>query len=121
MVSYDTNNKGGNMASTTEIRIFLAQVRKAIDYSNYNILDRRWKYLSTMSQLGLIEQDVMDDIYGLTENEDWVKELDNNPSYPGDVWQCHKNLHGQCIYIKLKIQPHSNGFLLVMSYHIDGM
>lgn len=121
MVSYDTNNKGGNMASATEIRAFLTQMRTAIDTDNYDILANRWKYLSTLAQLGIVEQDVVNDIYGLTENEDWIKEPDNNPSFPGDVWQCHKTLHGQCIYIKLKIQPSSDGFLLIMSYHIDGM
>lgn len=109
------------MASATEIRAFLTQMRTAIDTDNYDILANRWKYLSTLAQLGIVEQDVVNDIYGLTENEDWIKEPDNNPSFPGDVWQCHKTLHGQCIYIKLKIQPSSDGFLLIMSYHIDGM
>ncbi len=109
------------MPTTNEISAFLAQVKASLNSKNYRILDKRYKYMSTKAQLGLIDQDVVDDIKGLTINESWIKEPDNNPSFPGDVWQCKKNLHGQCIYIKLKIQPSSNGFLLIMSYHIDGM
>lgn len=109
------------MPSVSEISAFLAQMKASLNCNNYKILDQRMKYMSTLSQLGLVQQDVIDDIKGLTVTENWLKEPDNNPSFPGDVWKCKKNLHGQCIYIKLKIQPSSNGFLLIMSYHIDGM
>lgn len=109
------------MPTANEINAFLAQVKVALQSNNYRILDQRYKYMSTLSQLGIVQQDVIDDIKELTINENWLKEPDNNPSFPGDVWICKKNLHGQCIYIKLKIQPSSNGFLLIMSYHIDSM
>ena len=105
----------------SEITSFLAQVKTALNSNNFDILDKRWKYLSTLAQLGIVEQDVIDDIKGLTVGENWQKEADNNPSYPGDVWICKKNLHGECIYIKLKIKSTSNGLLLIMSYHIDGI
>lgn len=109
------------MPTIDETNIFLAQVKASLKSNNYKILDQRRKYMSTLSQLGIIQPDVIDDIEGLTVKENWRKMPDDNPSFPGDVWQCKKNLHGQCIYIKLKIQPSSNGFLLIMSYHIDGM
>lgn len=109
------------MPTANETSAFLVQVKAALQSENYRILDKRYKYMSTLSQLGIVQQDVIDDIEELTINENWLKEPDNNPSYPGDVWQCKKNLHGECIYIKLKIQPSSDGFLLIMSYHIDGM
>lgn len=109
------------MPTINETRAFLTQVKASLQSNNYRILDQRYKYMSTLSQLGIVQQDVIDDINELTINENWLKEPDNNPSFPGDVWQCKKILHGQSIYIKLKIQPSSNGFLLIMSYHIDGM
>lgn len=109
------------MATIAEINSFLAQVRAALTSHNYHILDKRWKYTSTMAQLGLIEQDVIDDLLNLSVNENWITEPDVNPVYPGDIWKCKKNLHNQCIYIKLKIQSSPQGQLLVMSYHIDGM
>ncbi len=109
------------MPTTNEISAFLAQVKVALQSNNFQILERRNKYVSTLSQLGIVRQDVIDDINELTINENWLREPDDNPSFPGDVWKCKKNLHGQCIYIKLKIKPSSNGFLLIMSYHIDGI
>ena len=109
------------MPTASEVSAFLAQVKSALKTNNYKILDRRTHYMSTLAQLGIVQQDVINDIYGLTQNENWSKEPDNNPSFPGSVWICKKNLHGQCIYIKLKIKSSDNGLLLVMSYHIDGM
>lgn len=109
------------MATATQIALFLAQVKAAIKSNNYKILDARWKYMSTVSQLGIVNQDVIDDLMNLSAGENWINEPDDNPSFPGDVWKCKKLLHGKCIYIKLKIQTSPVGRLLVLSYHIDGM
>ena len=108
------------MASISEINAFLTQAKASLNANNYQILDKRTKYISTLSQLGILKQDVLDDINALSINENWIKEQDNNPSYPGDVWICKKYLHGACIYIKLKIQFSNGNTLLIMSYHIDG-
>lgn len=107
------------MATATEINSFLAQAQTALGSNNYKILDKRRKYISTKTQLGIVDQDVIDDIKNLTASENWTKEPDNNPTYPGDVWICKKHLHGECIYIKLKSKPSPSGELLIMSYHID--
>lgn len=109
------------MATAAETNVFLTQVKTALTSHNYKILDKRWKYLDTLAQLGIIEQDVIDDLMNLTVSENWSKEPDKDPKFPGDVWQCKKQLHGVCIYIKLKILSSPSGKLLVMSYHIDGM
>ena len=109
------------MVTASEISSFLSQVHAALKSHNYRILDKRQKYMSTLMQLGLIEQDVLNDLGNLTVNENWVKKTDNNPSFPGDVWICKKQLHGVCMYIKLKIQSSALGGLLVMSFHIDGI
>ena len=109
------------MPTANETSAFLAQVKTALRSNHYQILDQRYKYMATLSQLGIVTQDVIDDISNLTVGEHWIKEPDNNPSFPGNIWICKKNLHGACIYIKLKIKPAENGFLLIMSYHIDGM
>lgn len=109
------------MPTAAEINAFLIQAKAALSSNNYKILDERWKYVSTLAQLGLVKQDVIDDLMNLSVGENWNREPDNNPSYPGDVWMCKKRLHGECIYIKLKIQASPAGRLLVMSYHIDGM
>ena len=121
MVSYDTKNKGGYMPTTSEINAFLALVKSSITAKNFQILDNRYKYISTLAQLGIVKQDVLNDISNLSTNENWIKEPDNNPSFPGDVWKCKKQLHGACIYIKLKIRVSNGNALLIMSYHIDGM
>ena len=109
------------MATATEISSFLTQAKAALSSNNYEILDRRRKYLATKAQLGIIDEDVIDDLLNLSVGENWITEPDNNPAFPGDVWKCKKYLHGECIYIKLKIQASPAGKLLVMSYHIDGM
>ena len=109
------------MATAAEISAFLTQVKASLSSNNYKILDQRWKYVSTLAQLGIVDQDVIDDIKNLSHSENWIREPDNNPTFPGDVWMCKKQLHGACIYIKLKIQSSPSGQLLIMSYHIDGM
>ena len=73
------------MVTASEISSFLSQVHAALKSHNYRILDKRQKYMSTLMQLGLIEQDVLNDLGNLTVNENWVKKTDNNPSFPGDV------------------------------------
>ena len=57
------------MPTVNETSAFLAQVKTALQSNNYRILDQRYKYLSTLSQLGIVQQDVIDDIKGLTINE----------------------------------------------------
>lgn len=109
------------MITPADISAFLLQVKTSLDSGNYRILAQRFKYTQTLSRLGIIEQDVIEDIKNLTVNENWSKQPDNNPVFPGDVWICKKNLHGKCIYIKLKIKETENDLLLIMSYHIDGM
>lgn len=105
----------------SEIQTFLCSVRSAISNSNYQVLDLRRKYMDTITQLGLLESDVINDIKNLSEYENWDRQTDNNLSYPGDVWICTKYLHETNIYIKLKIKIDENGKLLVMSYHLDHM
>lgn len=109
------------MATTSEITTFLSQVKAALNSHNYRILDKRQKFNDTLTQLGIIHQDVLDDLRNLSANDGWTKRPDDNPAFPGDVWICKKQLHGVCMYIKLKIQSSPKGMLLVMSYHIDGM
>ena len=109
------------MVTASDISSFLSQVKNALNANSFDILESRKKYTDTLAQLGIVKQDVLDDIRNLTVNENWVKKTDNNPSFPGDVWICKKQLHGVCMYIKLKIQSSPQGELLVMSYHIDGI
>ena len=54
------------MATFAEINSFLAQAKAALASNNYKILDKRWKYTSTLAQLSLIEQDVLDDLLNLS-------------------------------------------------------
>lgn len=50
------------MATAADISVFLTQVKASLSSNNYKILDQRWKYRSTLSQLGIVDQDVIDDI-----------------------------------------------------------
>lgn len=106
------------MVSARELRAFLSRVHGAISQCKYRILEYRQNYLDTVAQLGITEQDVIDDIEALTERENWIADRDDNPNFPGLVWICKKHLHGEVIYIKLKIPPRSDQ-LIIMSYHID--
>lgn len=72
--------------------------------------------------LGITTDDVLDDICNLTKNDFWLPpEPDNNPNFPGDVWQCKKYLHNSLIYIKMKFKIDDTGKLIIMSYHFDNM
>ena len=106
------------MPTISEITSFLSQVKAAINNNNYDILESRKKYRDTLAYLGIIKQDVLDDIKNLTVNENWSKEPDNNTCFPGDVWICTKRLHDEKMYIKLKIKISPPGQLLIMSSHI---
>lgn len=106
------------MPTISEIESFLSQVKEAIDSHNYRILNRGYRNFGDIAHLGLTIPEVLDDILGLTVNENWLKEPDDNPVFPGDVWKCTKQLHGEKMYIKLKIESSPNSFLLVLSYHI---
>lgn len=102
-----------------EIEEFLQQVRTAIDSNNRETLSKRSKNMATLAQLGITWADVWDDIRELSPNDNWTKDADDNHTYPGFVWYTKKMLHGEMIYIKLKIKETPKGQLLVMSYHID--
>lgn len=109
------------MATSAEVDAFLKMAKSLLVAGKYRILDQKSKYLSTLSQLGILKQDVLDDLMALSVHENWRKEKDNNPQFPGYIWKCKKQLHGTCIYIKLKLRWPSNDILLVMSYHIDNI
>lgn len=77
--------------------------------------------MRTLATLGITFNDIWDDLLELTPNDHWKKDLDDNPEFPGFVWITKKHLHGEIIYIKLKIKESPPGQLLVISYHIDGI
>lgn len=99
--------------------LFLQQVKDAINSNNYQILDRRSKFIETLLALGITIDDVLLDLLSLTEHDRWRCEPDDNSIFGGTVWITKKHLHGEIIYIKLKIKSTPPGRLLVMSYHID--
>lgn len=98
---------------------FLKQAKTFIRSNQRSILDRRTSFISTLAELRITIDDVWDDLLALTENDPWQCEPDDNPTYGGVVWITKKRLHGERIYIKLKIKNSPSGQLLVMSYHID--
>ncbi len=109
------------MPTDSEKNTFIVTVRRLINENKIEILERREKYIRTLALLGLVKDDVIFDIYSLTPTERWIVQQDDNPSFPGEVWICKKNLHGECIYIKLKVKESDGEVLLLMSYHIDWM
>lgn len=100
---------------------FIEKVRAALDRKNYQYIGKLQKLRTTMARLGIILDDVIDDIRSLTAHDPWTKEPDNQFQYPGDVWICIKQLRGHPMYIKLKFKPDNDDFLLIFSYHFEGM
>ena len=98
---------------------FLKQAKDAIRSKNREILDKRSNFRNTLAYLGITIDDVWMDLLSLTEHDRWRCDPDDNGSFGGDVWKTKKRLHGEIIYIKLKIKSTTSGQLLVMSYHID--
>ncbi len=100
---------------------FIKEVRVALDSKNYQYIGKPQKLRTTLAQLGIIMDDVIDDIRSLTAQDPWTKEPDNQSRFPGDVWICIKELRGYLMYIKLKFKFDNNDFLLIFSYHFEGM
>lgn len=94
------------MATAADISVFLTQVKASLSSNNYKILDQRWKYRSTLSQLGIVDQDVIDDIRNLSCNENWIQEPDDNPSFPGDVWMCKSSCTECASILSLRFNRH---------------
>lgn len=100
---------------------FIEKVRAALDSKNYRYIGKPQKLRATITQLGITPDDVIDDIRSLTAEDPWTKEPDNQFQFPGDVWICIKQLRGHPMYIKLKFKPDNDDFLLIFSYHFEGM
>lgn len=106
---------------------FLSEVRLAIADDRCMIDTRKFKNKRTIAALGLLPEDILDEISDLTY-EDYIygPEPDERPKHKGeDVWFFKKKVDWFMIYIKLEFQliQGTNTYqkLVVMSFHEDNI
>ena len=111
----------------SDVDAFLSEVRLAIADGRCMIDTRKFKNKRTIAALGLLPEDILDEISDLTY-EDYIygPEPDDRPNHKGeDVWFFKKKVDWFMIYIKLEFQliQGTNTYqkLAVMSFHEDNI
>ena len=108
-------------ALITDIIKILTDMRNAIDNHKYNPVKRK-KNLDTLAILGITWSDAIEEIYSLTSSDyDSGPEIDRNRPLGDSLWVFKKNVYGNLIYIKFKVEYQENGDVKVLSFHIDNI
>ncbi|MBQ8860678.1 MAG: type II toxin-antitoxin system MqsR family toxin [Ruminococcus sp.] len=102
-----------------DVEILLQDMRDAIDSGHYCPEDRD-KNLNTLAALGITWDDAIDEIRDL-KFCDYIKGPEVDHDYPktDKLWVFKKNVLGNTIYIKFKIEYLIDKDLKVLSFHID--
>lgn len=107
------------MASPSEIRKILEDVRFALEHNKFQPIPRH-KNLLTLSRLGLTWEDAKDEIRTLSETD-----YHSGPSIDRDrpssdlFWVFKKRVLGETLYIKFKVLYQEDGSVKIVSFHID--
>ena len=102
-----------------DVEILLQDMRDAIDSGRYCPVDRD-KNMQTLAMLGIMWDDAVDEMRGL-QFCDYIKGPETDRDYPqtDKLWVFKKNVLGNTIYIKFKIEYMIDKDLKVLSFHID--
>lgn len=110
----------GNHASTSDIVIYLTNVKKLLSAGKYDFVPRR-KNMQALAQHGLTITDAKNEILGLVVSDYYKgpkQDLDSNR--PGDIWEFKKNIDGTQFYVKVKIvQENGEDILKCIGFHDD--
>ena len=92
-----------NQASTSDITIYLTEVKRLLSEGKYDFVPRR-KNMQALAQYGLTIADAKNEILGLVVG-DYYKgpKQDFDLNRPGDIWEFKKNIDGMQFYVKVKI------------------
>ena len=106
-------------ASREAIERILKDLRNGINNRRFTLIPRR-KNLRTLARLGITWADARDEIRSL-QASDYVSGPSPDYDFPGsdDLWVFKKQVLGQTIYIKFKIEYQNNNDVKAISFHID--
>lgn len=109
-----------NQASTSDITIYLTEVKRLLSEGKYDFVPRR-KNMQALAQYGLTIADAKNEILGLVVG-DYYKgpKQDFDLNRPGDIWKFKKNIDGMQFYVKVKIvQQNGEDILKCLVFHED--
>ena len=97
---------------------FLKDMRAAIAAGNYSFIPRK-KNLDTLAALGLLVQDVLDELTQLTFDH-YISgpETDRDRPNTDSFWIFKSIIEGNSIYIKVKIEYQTDKGVKIVSFHI---
>lgn len=103
----------------SDVEILLKDMRDAIDAGHY-YPENRDKNMQTLAMLGITWTDAIEEIKEL-EFCDYISgpEVDRNYPKTDKLWIFKKNVMGNTIYIKFKIEYMMDRDLKILSFHID--
>ena len=109
-----------NLASASDITLFLTKAKVLIIAGNYDFVPRR-KNLQALADHGLTIADVKNEIISL-EVKDYYKgpKQDFDHNHVGYIWEFKKTVDEEQFYVKLKIiNQNGNDILKCLSFHED--
>lgn len=107
------------ISSKCDVEHILLDMRTAIDVGKFYPINRT-KNKNSLSQLGLLWQDVKEEIYQLTY-DNYISGPDIDRNYPSTdkFWKFKKRIDEKVIYIKFKILYQDDRSVRLVSFHID--
>lgn len=97
----------------------LSRMREAIGAGRYQVDDRD-KNIRTLSKLGIVWRDALDEVLELTKDNYYEGPLVDYQNENSDMyWVFKKVVSEKPIYIKFKIIYEQDGTLYLKSFHID--
>jgi len=76
--------------------------------------------MDTLARLGMMWSDAIAELQSLSySNYDSGPLIDRDRPFSDPLWIFKKPIHGKVIYIKLKIEYQSDGFVKIISFHIE--
>lgn len=112
-------------ARAEDIEQILSDMRDAIDNKNYQPAktksgNDRLKNMRTLASLGLTWQDAVEEMYELSAG-DYFDGPCTDRDFPASdmLWVFKKQVLGQTIYIKFKVEYQISSGVRILSFHFD--
>ena len=106
-------------SSRADVEKVLNDMRDALQHEKFSFV-RRIKNMDTLSALGILISDVRDELLDLSFS-DYISgpEVDYDLPKSDRLWIFKRNVSGQVIYIKFKVEYQTDGKVKVISFHFD--